>query len=137
MRPPRLSVLVSALALVLAALTVATGSASAEPDQSLVAATSPMGQTNGRVWSMVYADGVLYAGGEFTSTRPAGAAQGTGEVARGRFAAFSAQTGKLLPLAHTFDDAVRGMALSPDRKTLYVVGRFRTVDGQARGRGAA
>lgn len=128
---------VAALATITGTLLAGTGTAQAVPDQSLIANTSPMGQTNGRVWSMAYANNVLYVGGEFTSTRPSGSPAGSNEVARGRLAAFDTRTGTLLPLNHSFDNMVRGVALSPDHKTLYVVGKFKTVDGQARGRGAA
>ena len=133
----RFVALFGVLALVVTGLTVGIGAAQAVPDQSLKANTAPMWQTNGRVWTLVYADGVLYAGGEFTKVRPPGAAAGTQEVVRNRFAAFNAQTGALLPLTHDFNGIVRGIGLSPDENTLYVVGQFTTVNAAARGRGAA
>src|ERR1039457_1132952 len=46
-------------------------------------------QTNGLVFAMAYASGVLYVGGQFTSARPPGAPLGTGEVARSYLAAFN------------------------------------------------
>ncbi|MGF7473793.1 hypothetical protein WFJ45_23970, partial [Salmonella enterica subsp. enterica serovar Minnesota] len=42
------------------------------------------------------ANGVVYAGGDFTSVRPPGSPLGSGEVARNRLAAFSASTGNLI-----------------------------------------
>ena len=67
---------------------------------------SPIWQTNDIVWTLATSNGVVYAGGQFTSVRPPGSAAGTGEVARGRLAAFNASTGELLPLDHTFDNTV-------------------------------
>jgi hypothetical protein len=104
---------------------------------SVVANTSPMWQTNNIVWGMAAANGALYAGGDFTSVRPPGAAPGTGEVARNRVAAFDASTGALLPFSHTFDNRVAVITASPDGGTVYVGGDFTTVDGVSRPRLAA
>ena len=41
----------------------------------------PTWQTNGVVYAVEHVNGVVYAGGNFTSVRPPGAAPGTGEVA--------------------------------------------------------
>src|SRR5882757_8095137 len=76
-------------------------------------------QTNGVVWALAYANGVMYAGGTFTSVRPSGAAAGTGEVARTNFAAFNATTGALLPCAPAFtattaSATVRALTASTD-----------------------
>jgi len=98
---------------------------------------SPIWQTNDIVWTLATSNGVVYAGGQFTSVRPPGSAAGTGEVARGRLAAFNASTGELLPLDHTFDNTVRALAVSPDGSTLYVAGLFTHVDGLVRNRAAA
>lgn len=114
-----------------------TPAVTAAPDQSLVAVTSPMWQTNGRVDVLVHAGGVVYAGGQFTTVRPPGSPAGSNQQARSRFAAFNASTGAVLPLNVSFDGDVLGMALSPDEQILYVVGRFQNVNGQPRGRGAA
>jgi hypothetical protein len=103
----------------------------------VVANTSPIWQTNNIVWGMAAANGAIYAGGDFTSVRPPGAAAGTGEVARNRVAAFDASTGSLLPFSHTFDNRVAVITASPDGGTIYVGGDFTTVDGVSRPRLAA
>ena len=105
---------------------------------TLPAVTSPSSQTNGLVRAIVAAGGNVYLGGDFSSVRPAGSAAGTGEVARTRLAALSASTGALVTsFNHTLNGNVRALALSPDKKTLYVGGEFTTVDGAARSRLAA
>jgi concanavalin A-like lectin/glucanase superfamily protein len=84
-------------------------------------------QTNGVVWSIAHANGVVYLGGNFTSVRPPGAPAGTNEVIRNRLAAFDAATGELLPFDPNVDGDVRAMTVSSDGSTLYVGGDFRTV----------
>ena len=69
---------------------VAPAGAAVVDDQPLSAVGSPMWQTNNTVWALDVANGVVYAGGQFTSVRPPGSALGTGEVARNRIAAFNA-----------------------------------------------
>ncbi len=105
---------------------------------TLPAVTSPTWQTNGAVRTTIAAGGNVYLGGDFSSVRPPGSGAGTGEVARTRLAAFSATSGALVTsFNHTFNGNVRVLALSPDKKTLYVGGEFTTVDGSARSRLAA
>ncbi|MET9072138.1 fibronectin type III domain-containing protein [Streptomyces sp. NPDC004232] len=89
-------------------------------------------QTDGIVWSLAYARGVVYAAGSFDTVRPPGAAPGTRQVRRHNFAAFDAATGKLLPCALSFTSGagpytagtVRAMKPSPDGRVLYVGGSF-------------
>src|SRR5437667_10887510 len=64
-------------------------------------ASTPTWQTNDVVWALAEANGVVYAGGEFTSVQPPGAPTGTGERARTYLTAFGASTGTLLPFDHT------------------------------------
>jgi len=95
-------------------------------------------QTNAPVLAAVYAKGTLYVGGRFTSVRPPGAAAGTGEVARSGLAAFDASTGELLPFNPILSPhgstkpRVEGFALSADKATLYVAGKFGRVNGVKR-----
>ncbi|MFH8772585.1 fibronectin type III domain-containing protein [Streptomyces sp. NPDC017958] len=87
-------------------------------------------QTDGIVWSLASARGVVYVGGTFTSVRPPGAAPGTKEVSRRNFAAFDAVTGELLPCAPSFtggEGTVRALKASPDGRVLYVGGSFSHV----------
>lgn len=92
-------------------------------------------QTDGIVWSLAYARGVVYAAGSFDTVRPPGAAAGTAQVPRHNFAAFDATTGALLPCAPSFTDGagpysagtVRALKASPDGRVLYVGGSFGRV----------
>jgi hypothetical protein len=84
-------------------------------------------QTDGIVWSLATANGVVYVGGSFDNVRPPGAAPGQRQVPRRNFAAFDAATGQLLPCAPSFtghNHTVRAMKASPDSRTLYVGGSF-------------
>lgn len=72
-------------------------------------------------------DGVVYAGGTFSTVRPPGAAPGTSEQSAVNFAAFDAATGAPTGCSLSFTVSsgtatVRALALSPDQKTLYVGG---------------
>ncbi|MGJ5751673.1 hypothetical protein FB563_3982 [Streptomyces puniciscabiei] len=92
-------------------------------------------QTDGIVWSLAYARGVVYAGGSFGAVRPPGAAPGTRQVTRHNFAAFDAATGRLLPCAPSFTSGggpysagtVRALKASADGRVLYVGGNFGRV----------
>jgi hypothetical protein len=133
----RLLAAAAAAALVTAGLTAAeiTAAGAVVGDQPLSANASSMWQTNNTVWALDAANGVVYAGGDFTSVRPPGAALGTGEVARNRLAAFSASTGNLVT---AFNPNVNGRVLdvevSPNGQYLYVAGSFTTVGNQTRQR---
>ncbi|MGW1181965.1 LamG-like jellyroll fold domain-containing protein [Streptomyces drozdowiczii] len=93
-------------------------------------------QTNGIVWSMAAsADGVVYAGGTFSTVRPPGAAAGTSEQPAVNFAAFDAATGAPTGCSLSFTVSsgtatVRSLVLSPDGRTLYAGGRFGAVNGE-------
>src|SRR6266508_349001 len=132
--------LIVLLALMLAAtvgMVPMTGGAQAMEADTVVANSTPTWQTNGTVWSLAYANGVVYASGDFTSVRPPGAALGTGEVARNHLAAFNASTGDLLPFNHSLDAKAWVMTPSADGSTLYIGGDFTHVDGVFRSRLAA
>ncbi|MEC4017834.1 LamG-like jellyroll fold domain-containing protein [Streptomyces sp. H27-D2] len=128
-------------ALILAAASlVGAGVAAAPPANAL---TPPVGmtaddlstwQTNGIVWAMAEAEGVVFAGGTFSTVRPPGSAPGSGERSAVNFAAFHAATGAPTncELSFTTGDGsatVRALAVSPDRKTLYAGGSFGAVNG--------
>ena len=88
-------VLTAALALAAATLGV-VGSPSAtalQPPVGITADNLSTYQTNGVVWAMAQAGGLVFVGGTFSSIRPPGAAAGTDETQVANFAAFDAATG--------------------------------------------
>ncbi|MFF9348903.1 LamG-like jellyroll fold domain-containing protein [Streptomyces sp. NPDC014734] len=131
----------AAAALCLFAGTLATTVSGASPASALTPPVSLTAddlttwQTNGIVWSMAASDdGVVYAGGTFSTLRPPGAAAGTSEQPALNFAAFDAATGSPTDCALSFTMSsgtatVRALALSPDGKTLYAGGQFGSVNG--------
>jgi PKD repeat protein len=85
---------------------------------------------SGVVWTTVVVGNTVYAGGQFTNTRPAGAAAGTNLTPRSNLLAFNLTTGNLITtFAPTFNGAVKSLAVSPDGGTLYVGGAFNSVNG--------
>lgn len=91
-------------------------------------------QTNGTVWALAYANGVVYLGGDFTTLRPPGAAPGTQEIPANHIAAIDAATGSpVTSFTHTANGSVRSLAVSPDGQHLYLGGYFTNVDGKYRG----
>lgn len=120
----------SAVALLAAASLItatATAAAADGDEKTLTADTLATWQTDGIVWSLEYANGVVYVGGTFSKVRPPGARPGQREVARKNFAAFDARTGRLLPCALPFSgggNTVRALKASPADEVLYVGGSF-------------
>lgn len=97
----------------------------------------PTAQINGVVWSQVMVGNIVYAGGNFTRARPAGAAAGTQEVVRNNLVAYNVTTGVMTSFAPNVNGQVQGVTASPDGSTLYAVGQFTQVNGQNRYRVAA
>lgn len=100
--------------------------------QALSQDAVPGYQTNGRVTSIVTYKNTVYIAGAFTSVRPAGAPAGTGEVARNHLAAFRVDTGALRAWSPDANGTVSALAMSTDRKTLYVGGVFTRLNGKKR-----
>ncbi len=85
-------------------------------------------QTNGRVEQIVISGDTAYLVGKFTSVRPAGAALGTGEVARNNAAAVSLSTGALLPWNPNANNTVQTAVVNGS--TVYLGGLFTTIGGK-------
>lgn len=118
----------AALGLLAGALTATAAgtspAAALTPPVAITADDLTTWQTNGIVWSMAAGDGVVYAGGTFSTLRPPTAAPGTGEQPAVNFAAFDAATGAPTDCSLSFTISsgtatVRALALSPDGETLY------------------
>ncbi|WP_327712895.1 DNRLRE domain-containing protein [Streptomyces sp. NBC_00464] len=128
-----------------AVLSLAAGvlTASAASSPPATALTPPVGftadnlatyQTNGIVWSLAEANGIVYAGGTFSNVRPAGSPSGSNTTSAVNFAAFNAATGAPTGCSLSFTRSsgtatVRALAVSPDKSTLYAGGYFNAVNG--------
>jgi hypothetical protein len=97
----------------------------------------PTAQIDGVVWTQLIVGKTVFAGGEFTTARPAGAAPGKSAVKRSNFVAYNILTGRLRKFAPQFNGQVRALAVSPDGRRLYVGGSFTKVNGVTRNRLAA
>ncbi|WP_369355447.1 fibronectin type III domain-containing protein [Streptomyces sp. cg2] len=124
-----------------AATALAAGSALATGEPTLTADPLPTWQTDGIVWALAYAKGVVYVGGRFDHIRPPGAPPGNGrQLARRNFAAFDARTGQPLPCAPAFSggaNQVRALKPSPDGALLYIGGSFGKAGSAGRSNTAA
>lgn len=126
-----------------AALALAAASLAALPAPPATALQAPVAltadnlatyQTNGIVWAMAQANGIVYTAGTFSAIRPAGSAAGTNETTVANFAAFDAATGQPAGCQLNFtvgsnNATVRALAVSPDGHTLYAGGFFGQVNG--------
>lgn len=98
----------------------------------------PTAQIDGTVFAQVVAGNTVFAGGEFTKARPAGAALGaSSEVARSNLLSFDIRTGKLNKFAPAVNGRVKALALSKDGKLLYAVGNFTKIGKSVRNHFAA
>ncbi|MEV8229846.1 LamG-like jellyroll fold domain-containing protein [Streptomyces sp. NPDC079167] len=128
-----------------AVIGLAAGTLTALSAPPAAALTPPVGftadalstyQTNGIVWSLAEANGVVYAGGTFSGIRPAGSPAGSNTTPAVNFAALDAATGAPTGCSLSFTRSsgtatVRALAVSPDRSTLYAGGYFNAVNGTA------
>lgn len=126
--------------------------------ETITADILPTPQTNGPVYAVDIVGNVVYAGGQFTSARPYGAAPGTKEEPRKNLLAFDRTTGALLPWApvvtgtpfngnadfctktpsgQTVCDTVFRIRAAPDGSRIYIGGDFTSIDGVHRYRAAA
>ncbi len=112
---------------------VGSGTADAAIALGVVVSTNPVNYTpninNGAVYKMAEVNGILYAGGEFSSVTPAPGVGG-GTVSRSNIVAFDAATGVL----QSFNPSINGQvwAIVASGGSLYVGGTFTSVNGVAR-----
>jgi hypothetical protein len=92
----------------------------------------PTVQINGVVWTQTIVGNTVYAGGAFTTARPAGVAVGgAGTVTRSNILSYDITTGVLnTSFAPSFNGAVRTIVATSDHKHLYVGGAFTSVNGR-------
>lgn len=137
-RSRALLAVVASLALPAVSLVVGVAPASAAVnDQSVSGVASPIWQPNGPVEALAIGNGLIYAGGSFTSVKP-GSGQSGSATSRTDVAAFNAADGTLNTAFNvTLNGRVEALDLSPDRRTLYIGGSFTTVNGTTRNRVAA
>jgi hypothetical protein len=88
---------------------------------------SPMATTNNEATALAYANQVVYAGGYFTRMYFKGR-----RYVRDHIGAVSSSTGAPTTFRPAINGAVRSLALSPDKKVLYVGGSFTRANGAAR-----
>ena len=140
--PRRLTAVAAALVLVVTSATAAsvvlapaasagTGPGPIMQDGSnhVTADALPTAQIDGVVWSQAIAGNTVYAGGQFTHARPAGAAPGVNTVPRTNAMAYTLSTGVMTSWAPTLDGTVRAVAVSPDHSRVYLAGQFTKVNG--------
>jgi PKD repeat protein len=98
----------------------------------------PTVQINGIVYDQVIVGDRVYATGEFTSARPAGAAAGTNETPRSNILAYNINTGALVTSwAPSLNGGGRAIVASADGSRIFVAGSFTQVSGVNRYRVAA
>jgi hypothetical protein len=111
------------------------GTAGASPAIGRVVSTNPVNYTpninQGAVFKMAEANGLLYAGGSFTTVTAAAGTTPQGTFTRNKILAFNAATGSIsTAFAPSFNGDV--WAIVPSGTSLYVGGNFSSVNGVAR-----
>ena len=103
-------------------------------DDHVTADDLPTVQINdGYVWAQTIIGNTVYAVGQFSNVRPAGAAVDTNLIARSNILAYDITTGELIAsFAPTTNGPVKAIAASPDGKRIYIGGSFNNVNGQSR-----
>ncbi|WP_229669865.1 PKD domain-containing protein [Microlunatus endophyticus] len=85
---------------------------------------------DGVAWAQVMIGNTVYVGGNFSNTRPAGAAKGTNLTARHNVLAYDITTGNLISgFAPDVNGQVRTITKSPDGSRIYIGGDFTSVNG--------
>ena len=131
-------VVMSPLALGIPAATADTAPVTAGVPKTVSADGLPTVQVDGVVWQTAISGNTVFAGGQFSTARPPGAAPGTSTTPRSNLLAFDIRTGALnTSFAPTLNGQVLAVAVSPDGSRVYVAGDFTQVNGVGRNRIAA
>lgn len=113
---------------------VATGTAEASIALGRVVSTNPVNYTpninQGAVYKMAELNGILYAGGGFSSVTSASGVSPSGTFSRSNIVAFNAATGSITSFAPNINGEVWAIVASGG--ALYVGGTFSSVNGVAR-----
>jgi hypothetical protein len=121
-----------------ASASAATSTTVPRPAQAVTADALPTVQIDGIVWTQAINGNTVYAGGQFSNARPAGAASGTNLTPRGNLLAYDVVSGNLITSFNpSLNGVVKALAVSPDGTRLYVGGSFTTANGANRYRIAA
>jgi len=116
-----------------------TPQAIAAQGQTALASPQPLptAQINGVVWDQTIVGNVVYVVGEFNQARPAGSPDKQNESPRSNAMAYDITTGEMLDWAPQLNAAANAIEASPDGSTLYIGGKFTSVNGQPASRLAA
>ena len=126
---------IAAASIAVTVAAVGAGTADASPAIGRVVSTNPVNYTpninQGAVFKMAEANGMLYAGGSFTTVTAAAGTTPQGTFTRNKILAFNAANGNIsTTFAPNFNGDV--WAIVPSGTSLYVGGNFSTVNGVAR-----
>ena len=106
---------------------------SSNPNDPLTTDAMSSWHVRGTVNTVLSSGRTVFVGGDFTNIY----SEGGGSLPRRYLAAMDRFTGEPTDFAPDLDDEVWALAMSPDRKTLYVGGSFLTAEGLKRKRLAA
>ena len=93
----------------------------------------PTPQIDGVVWTQTISNDTVFAGGQFTTARPAGSAPGVNTVPRANLLSYNVTTGLLnAGFAPQANAQIKAVAASADGSSVFVAGSFTQIGGAAR-----
>ncbi|MDN3497539.1 PKD domain-containing protein, partial [Planococcus sp. APC 4015] len=106
-------------------------------EETVTADALPTAQIDGVAWTQTVARNTVWVGGEFTTARPAGAAEGVNTVPRANLMAYNLETGVMTTWNPGANGSIKAITASPDGSRIYVGGTFTSIAGASRNRLAA